>query len=143
MRAISQNTFGAPSVLHPIETPKPTPLPSEVLVRVNATGVNPVEPLSGPAPSPMLGQPPFILGWDISGAVEEVVPGVTRFEVGDEVYGMPFFPRPATLTPSTCRPLPPAGPQARLHRPRPHRRPPARRSHRLAEPSSTPPRSAR
>nr|WP_230420076.1 NADP-dependent oxidoreductase [Catenulispora pinistramenti] len=38
---------------------------------------------------------PFTLGWDISGVVEEDVPGVTRFEVGDEVYGMPFFPRAA------------------------------------------------
>ncbi|MEV6156957.1 NADP-dependent oxidoreductase [Nonomuraea sp. NPDC052129] len=41
----------------------------------------------------MLGEPPFVLGWDISGVVEEVVPGVTRFQVGGEVYGMPFFPR--------------------------------------------------
>jgi NADPH:quinone reductase-like Zn-dependent oxidoreductase len=44
----------------------------------------------------LLGQPPFILGWDISGVVEEVVPGVNRFQVGDEVYGMPLFPRAAS-----------------------------------------------
>jgi len=31
------------------------------------------------------------LGWDISGVVEEVVPGVNRFKVGDEVFGMPFL----------------------------------------------------
>lgn len=93
MRAVSQDTFGDPSVLHTVEVPKPTPLPSEVLVRVHATGINPVDAMVRSGAFPMLGQPPFVLGWDISGVVEEVVPGVTRFEVGDEVYGMPFFPR--------------------------------------------------
>jgi NADPH:quinone reductase-like Zn-dependent oxidoreductase len=43
----------------------------------------------------LIGHPPFILGWDISGVVAEVVPGTSRFRVGDEVYGMPMFPRPA------------------------------------------------
>jgi NADPH:quinone reductase-like Zn-dependent oxidoreductase len=38
--------------------------------------------------------PPGILGWDVSGVVEKVFPGVTRFRVGDEVFGMPFFPLP-------------------------------------------------
>jgi Alcohol dehydrogenase GroES-like domain len=42
---------------------------------------------------PLLGEPPFILGWDLSGIVEAVDPGVSRFTVGDEVYGMPYFPR--------------------------------------------------
>lgn len=93
MRAISQQAFGDPHVLRPIDLPKPTPLPSEVLVRVHATGINPVDAMVRSGAFPMLGQPPFVLGWDISGVVEEVVPGVTRFEVGDEVYGMPFFPR--------------------------------------------------
>lgn len=93
MRAISQDSFGGPSVLRAIEAPKPTPLPSEVLVRVHATGINPVDAMVRSGAFPMLGEPPFILGWDISGVVEEVVPGVTRFEVGDEVFGMPFFPR--------------------------------------------------
>jgi NADPH:quinone reductase-like Zn-dependent oxidoreductase len=93
MRAVSQDSFGEPSVLHIVEVPKPTPLPSEVLVRVRATGVNPVDAMVRSGAFPMLGEPPFVLGWDVSGAVEDVVPGVTRFEVGDEVYGMPFFPR--------------------------------------------------
>jgi NADPH:quinone reductase-like Zn-dependent oxidoreductase len=93
MRAVSQDKFGDPHVLHTVDVPKPTLLPSEVLVRVHAAGVNPVDAMVRSGAFPMLGQPPFILGWDISGVVEEVVPGVTRFEVGDEVYGMPFFPR--------------------------------------------------
>ena len=41
----------------------------------------------------MLGNPPFVLGWDISGTVEDIGAGVTRFRPGDEVYGMPSFPR--------------------------------------------------
>lgn len=93
MRAVTQDSFGDPSVLHTVELPKPTPLPSEVLVRVHASGVNPVDAMVRSGAFPMLGQPPFVLGWDISGVVEEAVPGVARFAVGDEVYGMPFFPR--------------------------------------------------
>jgi NADPH:quinone reductase-like Zn-dependent oxidoreductase len=93
MRAISQQTFGGPAVLRPLDVPAPVPLPSEVLVRVRAAAVNPIDAMVRSGAFPLLGEPPFILGWDISGMVEEVVPGVTRFEVGDEVYGMPFFPR--------------------------------------------------
>lgn len=93
MRAVTQDAFGDPTVLHVVDLPKPAPLPSEVLVRVHATGINPVDAMVRSGAFPMLGQPPFVLGWDISGVVEEVVPGVTRFEVGDEVFGMPFFPR--------------------------------------------------
>ncbi|ETA71110.1 NADP-dependent oxidoreductase [Actinospica robiniae] len=93
MRAISQRSFGEPAVLQPVDLPTPVPLPSEVLVRVRSTAVNPVDAMVRSGTFRMLGEPPFVLGWDISGVVEEVVPGVTRFEVGDEVYGMPFFPR--------------------------------------------------
>lgn len=63
------------------------------LVRVRAAGINPVEDFIRAGRFPLLGQPPFILGWDISGVVESVHPGVNRFAVGDEVYGMPLFPR--------------------------------------------------
>ncbi|GAA1975667.1 NADP-dependent oxidoreductase [Catenulispora subtropica] len=93
MRAVIQNSFGDPNVLHVAEVSRPEPIPSEVLVRVHAAAVNPVDAMVRSGAFPLLGEPPFILGWDISGVVEQVVPGVTRFEVGDEVFGMPFFPR--------------------------------------------------
>jgi NADPH:quinone reductase-like Zn-dependent oxidoreductase len=44
---------------------------------------------------PLLGDPPFILGWDIAGTVAQVVPGTGRFQPDDEVFGVPFFPRAA------------------------------------------------
>ncbi len=95
MRAVTQYSFGGPEVLEIVEADRPEPVPSEVLVRVHASAVNPVDAMARAGALPLLGEPPFTLGWDISGVVEEVVPGVTRFEVGDEVYGMPFFPRAA------------------------------------------------
>lgn len=96
MRAIIQRRFGGPEVLEIAEVETPTPLPTEVLVRVKAVGLNPVEPIVRAGHFPLIGQPPFILGWDVSGVVEKVVPGVNRFKEGDEVFGMPFFPRAAS-----------------------------------------------
>jgi alcohol dehydrogenase-like protein len=95
MHAVVQQAFGGPEVLEVAEVDRPVPLATEVLVRVKAVGVNPVEPVIRSGQFPLIGPPPFILGWDISGAVEDSE-GVTRFEVGDEVYGMPFFPRAAS-----------------------------------------------
>ena len=92
MHAVVQKAFGGPEVLEVAEVDRPVPLATEVLVRVEAVGVNPVEPLIRSGQVPLIGRPPFILGWDISGVIEGLE-GVTRFEVGEEVYGMPFFPR--------------------------------------------------
>jgi NADPH:quinone reductase-like Zn-dependent oxidoreductase len=93
MRAVVQTEFGGPEVLKIADVPAPAPLPTELVVRVKAAGINPVEAYIRAGAFPLLGQPPFILGWDISGLVESVVPGTNHFAVGDEVYGMPLFPR--------------------------------------------------
>ncbi|MFF5206923.1 NADP-dependent oxidoreductase [Streptosporangium sp. NPDC000396] len=97
MRAISQDTFGGSEVLHLVELPRPRPLPTEILVRVHSAGVNPVDwkTRAGGGMAGVLGEPPFVLGWDVSGVVEEIGFGVTVFKPGDEVYGMPWFPRQA------------------------------------------------
>ncbi|MBZ6203020.1 NADP-dependent oxidoreductase [Streptomyces olivaceus] len=95
MRVITQQTLGGPEVLTIVDAPEPRPLPTEVLVRVKAIGLNPIEALvrAGEFP-PLLGRPPFVLGWDISGVVAEG--SLTyRFRPGDEVFGMPLFPRAA------------------------------------------------
>lgn len=97
MRAITQDTFGGPEVLRLTEMARPEPLPTEVQVRVHAAGVNPVDwkTREGGGMSGPVGQPPFVLGWDVSGVVTEVGFGVHTLQVGDEVYGMPWFPRQA------------------------------------------------
>lgn len=95
MRVVTQRAFGGPEVLELDEAPAPQPVPTEVVVAVRAAGINPVDAAIRSGGFPMFGAPPFVLGWDVSGVVTEVVPGVNRFAVGDEVYGMPLFPRPA------------------------------------------------
>ncbi|MFF2143198.1 NADP-dependent oxidoreductase [Kitasatospora sp. NPDC058190] len=94
MRAIVQKEFGGPEVLQLTDVERPKPLSGEVLVRVRAAGVNPVDVAVRAGAFPLLGEPPFTVGWDISGVVEEAGPGA-RYRVGEEVYGMPFFPRSA------------------------------------------------
>ncbi|MFJ3787681.1 NADP-dependent oxidoreductase [Kitasatospora sp. NPDC090091] len=95
MRAVIQKSFGGPEVLEVVETERPAPLGAEVLVRVHASGINPVDVAVRSGAYPLLGEPPYGVGWDISGVVEEAGPGA-RFKPGDEVFGMPFFPRAAT-----------------------------------------------
>lgn len=97
MRAVVQHTFGGPDVLSVRQVPRPEPLPTEVRVKVHAAGINPVDwkTRAGGGMAGVLGEPPFILGWDVSGTVEKVGFGVTTLREGDEVYGMPWFPRAA------------------------------------------------
>ncbi|WP_434587465.1 NADP-dependent oxidoreductase [Streptomyces sp. A5-4] len=95
MRAMIQKSFGGPEVLELVNSERPKPLAGEVLVKVRASAINPVDVAVRSGAFPLLGEPPFGVGWDISGVVEEVGPGA-GFAVGDEVYGMPFFPRAAT-----------------------------------------------
>ncbi|GIF47419.1 NADPH:quinone reductase-like Zn-dependent oxidoreductase [Asanoa ferruginea] len=96
MKAITQHVYGPPDVLELSDVPRPEPLPTEVLVRVYAAGVNPIDwKTRGGQGLPGIGEPPFVLGWDVSGVVEEVGFGVHTLRPGDEVYGMPWFPRQA------------------------------------------------
>lgn len=97
MRAITQDSLGGPEVLKLSEVPRPEPIQTEVLVKVHAAGVNPVDwkTREGNGMAGVLGEPPFVLGWDVSGVVAEVGFGVHTLKVGDEVYGMPWFPRQA------------------------------------------------
>ena len=79
------------------EVELPEPLPTEIRVRVHAAGVNPVDAKTraGRGMAGALGDPPFTLGWDVAGVVDQVGGGVTRFAPGDRVFGMPWFPRQA------------------------------------------------
>jgi NADPH:quinone reductase-like Zn-dependent oxidoreductase len=94
MQIIRQQILGGPEVLELAEVARPEPAPTEVLVRVSAAGVNPVD-WKVRTRGGLLGEPPFTVGWDVGGVVEEVGFGVTRFAPGDRVFGMPRFPREA------------------------------------------------
>src|SRR6476469_6458398 len=97
MRAVVMRELGAPDVLEVQEVERPDPIPTEVLVRVAAAGINPVawQTRQGGGISVAIGDPPVSLGWDVAGTVAEIGRGVTRFEPGDRVFGMPWFPRRA------------------------------------------------
>ncbi|MFJ3906432.1 NADP-dependent oxidoreductase [Streptomyces sp. NPDC090025] len=96
MRAVTLTAFGGPERLTVAEVPRPAPLATEVLVRVRAAGINPVDWKTRDGHGlPGAVSLPVILGWDVSGVVEAVGAGVTTLRPGDEVYGMPWFPRPA------------------------------------------------
>ncbi|MFD8257552.1 NADP-dependent oxidoreductase [Streptomyces griseoluteus] len=91
MRAISQDVLGGPEVLKEVTMERPTPRPNEVLVRVRAAGVNPTD-WKHRATGGFIGDPPFVLGWDVSGEVAEIGIGVAAFRPGDEVFGMLPYP---------------------------------------------------
>jgi NADPH:quinone reductase len=96
MKAVRIHAYGEPDVLIYEDAPRPKPAEGEVLVRVYAVGVNPVDHKTrlGRGVARRLPENPFpvIVGWDISGVVETVGAGVTQFKKGDEVYGMVHFP---------------------------------------------------
>lgn len=95
MRAVSPRSWGAPENLLPVEVDRPEPGLTEILVRVHAAGVNPVDwKTRAEGAFGTWGDTP-ILGYDVSGVVEEVGPGVTLYSPGDEVFGMPRFPEQA------------------------------------------------
>lgn len=94
MLAIRQAAFGGPEVMRLVERDRPEPMGTEVLVRVHAAGVNPIDWVTR-AGDGLLTTLPLTVGWDVSGVVEDTGLGVTRFAPGDEVFGMPLFPREA------------------------------------------------
>ena len=88
MKAIRIHEYGGPEVLRYEDVEVPTPAAGELLIKVQAASVNPLDwktregYLKGLFPHTL----PFILGWDASGVVEAVGSGVTKFKQGDEVY---------------------------------------------------------
>lgn len=92
MKAASQDELGGPEILKLVTLPTPEPGVSEILIRVHAASVNPIDGANRQTGA-LIGQPPFVLGWDISGTVEAVGLGVTLYKPGDEVFGMLPFPQ--------------------------------------------------
>ncbi|MPY30165.1 zinc-dependent alcohol dehydrogenase family protein [Streptomyces adustus] len=87
MHAVVLEQFGAPMVLKEIE--KPAVGAGQVLVRIEASGVNPLDiKIAAGQAAHAKRVPPAVLGLDMAGVVEEVGQGVSEFAPGDEVYGM-------------------------------------------------------
>ncbi|MFC7644191.1 alcohol dehydrogenase catalytic domain-containing protein [Streptosporangium lutulentum] len=80
-------------MLEVIETERAEPGPGEILVRVRAAGVNPADWKTRSGLLRRFGESPFTLGLDLSGVVETVGEGATRFRPGDAVFGTAFPPR--------------------------------------------------
>ncbi|MFB0614700.1 NADP-dependent oxidoreductase [Streptomyces sp. AGS-58] len=95
MRAVVVEQWGGPENLVEREVEMPEPAPNEVLVRVHAAGVNPVDWKTRAGGALIEWGAVPAVGWDVSGTVEAVGPGVGVFRPGDEVFGMPLFPRQA------------------------------------------------
>lgn len=94
MKAATIHRYGEADVLELEEIARPEPAAGEVLIRVQAAGINPVDIKTrrGQGVAGRLKGFPVILGWDIAGVVEGLGPGVSEFVVGDPVYGMIRFP---------------------------------------------------
>jgi NADPH2:quinone reductase len=89
MKAMVLTSFGGPESFELREVPKPLPQTGQVLVRVHATSINPLDFQIRRGDYPDLVPLPAITGHDVSGVVEAVGPGVTHFAPGDEVWYTP------------------------------------------------------
>jgi NADPH:quinone reductase-like Zn-dependent oxidoreductase len=95
MKAVRIHRYGGPEELRYEDAPRPQAGPGEVLIRVHAAGVNPVDwkVRAGFMKERLNYKMPFIPGWDLSGVVDRLGPGVSRFKLSDEVYSRPDISR--------------------------------------------------
>jgi NADPH:quinone reductase-like Zn-dependent oxidoreductase len=92
MRAVTVSAYGQEPVVS--EVPKPQPGPGQVLIKVHAAGMNPIDRLipAGVWKELMPATFPLVLGSDLSGVVDAVGPGEAIFQPGDEVFGQLMVP---------------------------------------------------
>jgi len=90
MKAVRMHSYGGPEVLVFEDAPRPEAGAGEVLVRVHAAGVNPIDwkVRAGYLKDWLKHKFPLIPGWDVSGVVEAVGAGVNNLKAGDEVFGL-------------------------------------------------------
>ncbi|WP_276119328.1 zinc-dependent alcohol dehydrogenase family protein [Pararhizobium qamdonense] len=89
MKAMMLHSFGGPEAFKLRDVPTPVPHAGQVLVRVHATSINPLDYQVRRGDYRDLVPLPAITGHDVSGVVEAVGPGVTMFSPGDEVWYTP------------------------------------------------------
>ena len=95
MKAVTIHEYGGPEVLRYEDVPVPEIGPDEVLIKVHACGVNPIDwkVRQGRKKDQTHYQMPLILGWDVAGTVEEAGPLVKYFGKGDQVFARPATTR--------------------------------------------------
>ena len=97
MKAIGFNHYGDIDVLSFMDVEKPDPKPNDIIVKLKAVGINPIDEkatrgwhveldVGDPAPGTVVENGPKIPGWDGTGIVEEIGSNASRFSPGDEVY---------------------------------------------------------
>src|SRR5205809_2896673 len=86
VKSIRVKEFGGPEVLLFEDAPTPQPRPGEVLVRIDAIGINPVETYIRSGTYARLPELPYTPGNDGAGVIEQVGPDVNEFKPGDRVY---------------------------------------------------------
>ena len=86
MKAIRVHEFGGPEVLRFEEVPTPKPAAGEVLVRINAAGVNPYDTYMRAGTYALKPSLPYTPGSDGAGIIEAVGEGVKKAKQGDRVY---------------------------------------------------------
>ena len=112
MKALVLQRYGGPDPLVFRDVPRPVPKAGEVLVQVQAVGLNPIDNMipKGTFKAVLKFKLPATMGSDLAGVVVEVGADVTRFRPGDEVFASLFDLGPGSLAESTSQP---AGPRAR------------------------------
>src|SRR5215210_5075371 len=110
MKAIRVHQFGEPSVMRLEEVPDPQPGPGQVVVRVHAAGVNPVDTYIRAGAYGGKVTPPYTPGTDAAGIVAAVGNGISRLKVGARVYTAGTisgaYAERALCAADTVRPLP-------------------------------------
>lgn len=86
MRAIQVKNHGDADVLQLVDIAIPEPGSEDVLIKVHAVGVNPVDTYIRAGQYPLLPETPFVPGKDVSGEIVEVGVGVKKWKAGDRVY---------------------------------------------------------
>ena len=98
MKAVRIHEYGTPDVLVYEDAPRPKPGTGEVLVRVHAAALNPVDwkIRAGYVKNWLHYTLPMIPGWDFSGVIDSVGPDAGQWKPGDQVYGRPDISRDGT-----------------------------------------------
>jgi NADPH2:quinone reductase len=87
MKAAYIDTTGTPEVIQYGDLPMPTPKAGEVLIKVGAVSINPIDTYLRAGSVAMNLPKPFIIGCDVAGTIDKLGPGVKRFKAGDRVWG--------------------------------------------------------